>query len=74
MAIACFLLVTFFPLLPLLSVPFFFRRIADSTRLLAAFPYFLRLDDFRAAIGELPSAKGEIGAAQAAIVLALARQ
>lgn len=49
-AIACFLLVTFFPLLPEVSVPFFFRRMADSTRLLAAFPYFLPPDDFRAAI------------------------
>ena len=39
MAIACFLLVTRFPEL-LLSVPFFFRRIADSTRLPAALPYF----------------------------------
>jgi len=36
---ACFLLVTRFPEL-LLSVPFFFRRIADSTRLPAALPYF----------------------------------
>ena len=39
MAIACFLLVTRFPEL-LLRVPFFFRRIADSTRLPAALPYF----------------------------------
>jgi hypothetical protein len=43
-AIACFLLVTFLPL-PLFRVPFFLRRIADSTRLLAAFPYF-RPPDF----------------------------
>ena len=43
------LLVTFLPL-PLLSVPFFLRRIADSTRLLAALPYFLPPDFFRAAI------------------------
>src|SRR5688500_12607198 len=39
-AIACLRLVTFLPL-PLSSVPFFLRRIADSTRLPAAFPYFL---------------------------------
>src|SRR5258706_10584211 len=40
-AIACFRLVTLppLPLLPLLSVPFFLRRIALSTRLLAACPY-----------------------------------
>src|SRR5262245_15341072 len=39
---ACLRLVTLppFPPLPLLSVPFFLRRIALSTRLLAAFPYF----------------------------------
>jgi hypothetical protein len=48
-AIACFRLLTLRPL-PERSVPFFFRRIADSTRLLAAFPYFLPPDDFRAAI------------------------
>ena len=41
-AIACLRLFTFppFPPRPLLNVPFFFRRIALSTRLLAAFPYF----------------------------------
>jgi hypothetical protein len=38
MAIACFRLVTFRPE-PLFNVPFFFRRIADSTRLLAPLPY-----------------------------------
>lgn len=48
-AIACFLLVTFFPL-PLLSVPFLRRRIADPTRLPAAFPYFRPPDFFRAAM------------------------
>jgi hypothetical protein len=37
-AIACFRLVTFRPE-PLFNVPFFFRRIADSTRLLAPLPY-----------------------------------
>src|SRR5688572_33253883 len=37
-AIACFRLVTFRPEL-LFNVPFFFRRIADSTRLLAPLPY-----------------------------------
>ena len=72
-AIACFLLVTFFPLLPEVRVPFFFRRIADSTRLLAAFPYFLPPDDFRAAIVRR-LLNGLVGAAQAAILLALARQ
>lgn len=39
MAMACLLLVTFWPEL-LFSVPFFFLCIALSTRLLAAFPYF----------------------------------
>jgi hypothetical protein len=41
-AIACFRLFTFppFPPRPLLSVPFFLRRMALPTRLLAAFPYF----------------------------------
>jgi hypothetical protein len=39
MAIACLRLVTFLPEL-LFSVPFFFRCIALSTRLLEAFPYF----------------------------------
>jgi hypothetical protein len=38
-AIACLRLVTFLPEL-LLSVPFFFRRIADSTLFDAALPYF----------------------------------
>ncbi len=52
-AIACFLLVTFLPL-PDFSVPFFLRRIVDATRLLAAFPYFLPPDDFRAAITKTP--------------------
>lgn len=42
MAIACLRLCTFPPLPPLpeRSVPFFFRRIALSTLLPAAFPYF----------------------------------
>jgi hypothetical protein len=46
MAIACFLLVTFPPLPPLpdFSVPRFFLRIALSTDLLAALPYFRPLD------------------------------
>jgi hypothetical protein len=48
-AIACFRLVTLRPL-PDFRVPFFLRCIADSTRLLAAFPYFLPPDGFRAAI------------------------
>jgi hypothetical protein len=39
MAIACFSLVTFLPVL-LFSVPLFLRRIADSTLFDAAFPYF----------------------------------
>jgi hypothetical protein len=39
MAIACFRLFTFRPD-PLLSVPFFLRRIADSTFLEADLPYF----------------------------------
>ena len=43
-AIACLRLFTLppFPPGPLLSVPFFLRRIALSTRLDAAVPYFLR--------------------------------
>ncbi len=49
-AIACFRLFTVLPLLPDLSVPFFLRRMALSTRLDAALPYFRRPDDFRAAI------------------------
>jgi hypothetical protein len=49
MAIACFRLVTRppFPPGPLLSVPFFRRRIALSTRFDAALPYF-RPPDFLA--------------------------
>ena len=39
-AIACFLLVTFFPLFPLLSVPLLRRRIADSTSFEALFEVF----------------------------------
>jgi hypothetical protein len=56
-AIACLRLVTLPPLPPFpdLSVPFFRRRIADSTRLLAALPYFRLPDDFfRAAIANPP--------------------
>jgi hypothetical protein len=54
MAIACLRLFTVppFPPLPLLSVPRFRRRMALSTRLLAAFPYFRPPDRFRAAIVE----------------------
>jgi hypothetical protein len=40
-AIACFRLVTFFPLLPLLRVPFLRLRMALSTVLWAFLPYFL---------------------------------
>jgi hypothetical protein len=50
MAIACFRLFTILPLLPDLSVPFFLRRIALSTRFDAALPYFRRPEDFFAAI------------------------
>jgi hypothetical protein len=49
-AIACLRLVTFLPLRPLRNVPFLRRRIADSTRLPAAFPYFRPPDFFRAAM------------------------
>lgn len=45
MAIACFRLVTFLPLRPDFSLPFFMARISRSTDLPAAFPY-LRPDDF----------------------------
>jgi hypothetical protein len=57
MAIACLRLVTLPPLPPFpdLRVPFFLRRIADSTRLLAALPYFRLPDDFfLAAIANSP--------------------
>jgi hypothetical protein len=47
MAMACFLLVTFLPLRPDLSVPFFLAFISVSTLLLAAGEYF-RPDDFLA--------------------------
>lgn len=47
MAIACFLLVTFLPLLPLCNLPFFLAFISVSTLLLADFEY-LRFDDFLA--------------------------
>jgi hypothetical protein len=50
MAIACLRLFTVFPLRPDLSAPFLRRRIALSTRFDAALPYFLRPEDFRAAI------------------------
>lgn len=48
MAIACLRLFTRppFPPRPLRNVPFFRRRIALSTRLLAARPYFRRPPDF----------------------------
>jgi hypothetical protein len=52
-AIACLRLVTFFPLRPDLSVPFFFRRIALSTRFDAALPYFRPREDFLAAMTSL---------------------
>jgi hypothetical protein len=42
MAIACFLLVTFFPLRPLRSVPSLRLRIADSTSFDALFDVFAR--------------------------------
>jgi hypothetical protein len=54
MAIACFRLFTVLPL-PDFRVPFFLRRIALATRFDAAFPYFRRLEDFRAAILLPPS-------------------
>lgn len=50
MAIACLRLLPVFPLLPDLSVPFFRRRIALSTRFDAALPYFCLPEDFRAVI------------------------
>jgi hypothetical protein len=73
-AIACFRLVTFRPFpRPVLSVPDFFRRIADATFLLAVFPYFLPPDDFRAAIVTNPRVR--VGCAvYAAMFLAVARQ
>jgi hypothetical protein len=55
-AIACFLLVTFFPLLPLLSVPLLRRRITDSTSFEALFEVF-RFDVLRAAMSYISDAK-----------------
>lgn len=49
MAMACFGFVTFFPLRPLLSLPFFISRISVSTFFPAEGEYFL-LDDFFAAL------------------------
>jgi hypothetical protein len=46
MAIACFRLVTFFPLRPLFSVPLFFSRIARATFFCAFGLYFLPPEDF----------------------------
>jgi hypothetical protein len=74
-AIACLRLLTLppFPPFPDFSVPFLRRRIADSTRLLAACPYFRLPDDFfLAAILNPPGTS--VKAAQAARVLACARQ
>jgi hypothetical protein len=48
-AIACFLLVTFLPLLPLLSFPSFMAFISVSTLLLAAGEYF-RAEGFLAVV------------------------
>jgi hypothetical protein len=49
-AIACFRLFTVRPD-PLLSVPFFLRRIADLTRFPAALPYLaMTLDDAKAVL------------------------
>lgn len=45
-AIACLRLVTFLPLRPDRSVPFFFRRIALPTRFDAALPYLRLPEDF----------------------------
>lgn len=64
MAMACFRLVTFLPLRPLFSVPFFFSCMARSTFLLAFGPYFLPpedLCDFFVAIAILPSPEWEAG-------------
>jgi len=47
MAMACLRLVTFLPLRPLLSVPFFFSCIARFTLLLAFAPYFRPPEDLR---------------------------
>jgi len=54
MAMACLRLFTVLPLLPDLRVPFLRRRIALSTRFDAALPYFLRPEDFLAAIPSPP--------------------
>jgi hypothetical protein len=59
MAIACLRLLTVFPLLPDLSVPFLRRRMALATRFEAALPYFFLPDDLRAAILEPSDLCGE---------------
>ncbi len=46
MAMACFRLVTFFPLRPLFSFPLFFSRITRATFFCAFGPYFLPPEDF----------------------------
>jgi hypothetical protein len=76
MAIACLRLFTVppFPPFPDFSVPFFLRRIADSTRLLAAFPYLRLPDDFYRAANVTLRYYEMLNAAQAARVLAIARQ
>jgi hypothetical protein len=53
-AIACFRLLTFRPD-PLLSVPFFRRRIADSTVLPAFLPYFAMRSALLGAYQQMPS-------------------
>jgi hypothetical protein len=45
-AIACFRLVTFFPLRPLFSLPLFFSRITRATFFCAFGLYFLPPEDF----------------------------
>ena len=47
MAIACFRLLTFFPDLPLFSVPFFFLRIARATFFEAPFEYLRAMNSLR---------------------------
>jgi hypothetical protein len=55
MAMACLRLVTFFPLRPLFSVPFFFSCITRATFFCALGPYFLPDDFFFVAMNRLLS-------------------
>ena len=68
MAIACFRLLTLRPD-PLFSVPFFFRCIADLTRLPAALPYLaMKVSDAKAVLPAAPHPDGRNGTAPREVV------